>query len=803
MSLSFLPRPDFLEFTLPESHIVLLTNEGTTFSEKAYDKLQAEGLNPVLWNLPGTTSSNRNAIELPSISDEAIAQSLALAQKQYGPIGSFIHLHPHLEFQNGQFAQHFQKEKELLKLVYLSAKHLQKPLTELGQTQRSNFLTISRLDGHLGLGKRGNTSILGGGLCGMVKCLNLEWPSVFCRAVDLQPELAIDAMVEHVWAEFHGANLNIQEVGISEKGRQTIAATEIKLEDNQSIETNVTSDTVFLVSGGARGITATCVLEMARAFQCKFILLGRSSNDYILPDFAKANHDDATLKRLIMEDLKAKGEKASLPAVKAQFKSIIAKKEIQETLDQIQNFGGQARYVQADVTNAQQTKTNIASAVDQLGKITGLLHGAGRLADKLIQNKTETDFENVLSVKLDGLLTLLQCVEIQHLDHLILFSSVAGFYGNVGQTDYSMANEILSKAAHLFKTNHPNTQVSAINWGAWDAGMVSPELKKKFEEAGVTLVNSAGGAAMLINELNTAYAEQAQVIIGGTLPMAISHHYEDLKTWRIHRQLRLEDNAFLMHHVIQEKAVLPVVNAVGWMAQTCEYLYPDFQIFEVKNTKLFKGLVFDGTQREQYITEAKEIEKDKESITFEATILSEGSKLPTYHYNATIVLRHRNALPTAPRFEAQLSGTYTATDGAVLYQNGALFHDHYFRGIEKVLDWNEEQIVLACKAPTVPKTAQGQFPTKTVNTFFTDIQYQGMVIWVQRYNDGAKSLPLQTDAAIIYEAIPFEKELFVHVKIVESSPFKMIADCTVYDATGKVYMFTKNAAVTVSKTLNW
>ncbi|MEM8908733.1 MAG: KR domain-containing protein, partial [Bacteroidota bacterium] len=416
---------------------------------------------------------------------------------------------------------------------------------------------------------------------------------------------------------------------------------------------------------------------------------------------------------------------------------------------------------------------------------------------------TETDFENVLSVKLDGLLTLLQCVNLDQLQHLLLFSSVAGFYGNLGQTDYSMANEILSKAAHLFKQNHPQTQVSAINWGAWDAGMVSPELKKKFEAAGVTLVNSAGGAAMLINELNTAYADQAQVIIGGTLPMAISHLHPKLQTWRIHRQLKAADNPFLQHHVIQGKAVLPVVNAVGWLAQSCSRLYPDFRIFEVRNAKLFKGLIFDGQEKENYIAELKEIEKDDQQIVFEACILSEGAKLPTFHYKAQVVLKHRSALPSAPRFTPQLSGNYTAIEGSVLYENGALFHGQYFRGIQRVLDWNEEQIVLACQAPEVPQTAQGQFPVEEVNTFFSDIQYQGMVIWVQRYNEGAKSLPLQTDSAIIYATIPFGKELFVHVKVVESSDFKMVADCTVYDAEGKVYMFTQNAAVTVSKTLNW
>ena len=142
-------------------------------------------------------------------------------------------------------------------------------------------------------------------------------------------------------------------------------------------------------------------------------------------------------------------------------------------------------YIQGDVTDLASFKSTLNQATTQLGNVTGIIHGAGRLADKYIQDKTESDFENVLSVKLDGLLSLLGAVDINHLDHLVLFSSVAGFYGNVGQTDYAIANEILSKAAHLFKTNHPKTHVSAINWGAWDSGMVSGELKAQFEAAGI------------------------------------------------------------------------------------------------------------------------------------------------------------------------------------------------------------------------------------------------------------------------------------------------------------------------------
>jgi len=45
--------------------------------------------------------------------------------------------------------------------------------------------------------------------------------------------------------------------------------------------------------------------------------------------------------------------------------------------------------------------------------------------------------------------------------------------------------------------------------------------------------------------------------------------------------------------------------------------------------------------------------------------------------------------------------------------------------------------------------------------------------------------------------------LFVHVEIVERADFKLVANCTTYDADGTVYLVTEGAAVTVSKDLEW
>ena len=164
---------------------------------------------------------------------------------------------------------------------------------------------------------------------------------------------------------------------------------------------------------------------------------------------------------------------------------------------------------------------------------------------------------------------------------------------------------------------------------------------------------------------------------------------------------------------------------------------------------------------------------------------------------------NRKNRPESPTFTVKNSGTYPATAGAVLYQDGSLFHGKFFQGIEQIIDCTETQMILSCKAPVVPLSEQGQFPINSVNTFFADIQYQGMVVWVQKMRGGAKSLPLRTEKATIYKPMPFNKSLFVHVDIIEATDYQLVATCTTYDENGNVYLITEGAAVTISKDLEW
>jgi NAD(P)-dependent dehydrogenase (short-subunit alcohol dehydrogenase family) len=184
-----------------------------------------------------------------------------------------------------------------------------------------------------------------------------------------------------------------------------------------------------------------------------------------------------------------------------EYKSLAAKREIEQTLDRIAQAGGQAEYLSVDITDSDAVAQHLAAVELRFGKINMLVHGAGNLADKPIEKKTAEDFDLVYAPKVKGLENLLNCINPSQLDCLVLFSSVVGFYGNAGQTDYAIANDILNKTAYVIKQKYPQCHTVAINWGPWDSGMVSPELKRAFAERQIKTIPIAAGTQMLVAEL--------------------------------------------------------------------------------------------------------------------------------------------------------------------------------------------------------------------------------------------------------------------------------------------------------------
>ena len=221
-----MPAPDTLEFSLPEGHICLIVEDGTPTGLHLAQALAARHWPVAVLRLPGSPTSQPAAlphlVSIVTLADWSEAQleaRLAALSAERGPIGAVIHLHP-----AGTGEPFCAREKASLKHLFLLAKHLKRPLNAAAQRGHAGFLAVTRLDGQLGLGQAGMFGVIGGGVFGLTKTLALEWPAVFCRAVDLSPTFTPEQAVKTILAELFDPNRLIVEAGWSAQGRVTLNA---------------------------------------------------------------------------------------------------------------------------------------------------------------------------------------------------------------------------------------------------------------------------------------------------------------------------------------------------------------------------------------------------------------------------------------------------------------------------------------------------------------------------------------------------------------------------------------------------
>ena len=786
-----LPTPDSLEFSLPENHIALITDDGSPTTDKLAESLTAKGWKTVILSFSSIQSSVNegiNRVVLTDWNEDSLQQQLKQIADHYGTVAAFIHLHPGTEDDKNQSIRYLEIEKYILRHVFLIAKYLKEPLNQSAKLGRSCFINVARLDGEFGLGKTHSFSAIAGGLFGLSKSINQEWENVFCRSLDLNPDLDPETSVKHILAEIHDPNLLIQEVGYSKKGRVNLIADFTPLPTINSPR-EITKHQVFLVSGGAKGITAQCVIKIAQQYQCKFILLGRSSTENE-PVWAENCENEAELKQRILENFQAQGEKATPIMVQKKYQVISSQREIQNTLKAIQQAGGEAEYLSVDITDTVLLESKLADVIKRLGAITGIIHGAGNLADKRIEKKSIQDFENVYAAKVKGLENLLRCVPASQLQYLVLFSSVVGFYGNVGQSDYAIANEILNKSAHLIKYNYPNCHVMAINWGPWESGMVSPELKKAFTERGIETIPVETGTQILVDELTTANQDTVQLVIGSPLVYFPSTLSNELKTYRIKRQLTLAENPFLQDHIIANRPVLPATCGLLWMTNACEQLYPGFTAFRSPDFKVLKGIVFDQTLASEYILEIQELAKNEnQEIEFAAKI---SSKTPAgkirYHFSTNLILKRE--IPTPPHYgnlNFNQDENFLKTNQE-LYQvtDSSLFHGVTFQGVKSVLNTSPSQITIECCLAEPTAQQQGQFPVQTFNPYIADVQIHSLWIWTQHFHQ-VGCLPSEIKNFEQFAKVPFGEIFYVTCEVKAKTESSVITDVITYNRQGQIY----------------
>ena len=393
--------------------------------------------------------------------------------------------------------------------VHLAALHAARALARR-QGERV-FVTLQDTGGDFGLSGRAGDRAWVGGLSGLTKTVAAEWAGAGVKAIDIGAgDAPVEQVAARVVAELLGGGADV-EVALGPGGVRSVVEHHAAAYAPAMERARVREGSVIVVSGGARGVTATSLASLGHAHP-RLALLGRTALVDEGPETASAA-TEADIRRALLARAQATGIVQSPKDVAREAKLILDCREIRANVAMLERSGAQVSYHAIDVRSADAVRACVGEIRRTWGPIQGIIHGAGVLADALIASQTDEQFDRVFGTKVDGLRHLLGATEGDPLEVLVVFSSVAGRLGNSAQAAYAMANEVLSTVAASERARRGGAcLVRSLAWGPWAGGMVTPGLARLFEKAGVKLIALGAGAEALAREIASA-DDFAQVIL--------------------------------------------------------------------------------------------------------------------------------------------------------------------------------------------------------------------------------------------------------------------------------------------------
>jgi acyl transferase domain-containing protein len=589
------------------------------------------------------------------------------------------------------------------------------------------FATISRIDGTYGVdGWPDSASPLAGGFAGLSKTAHHEWPNVACKAIDIAPENTNAlAIIDEL---FRRGPTEVGIVGEQLHRLELIASASPKI-DTALID----SSDVIVITGGARGVTAEAALAIAETYQCKLVLLGRSPPPADEPDWLKGLSDESTIKRELGARLNGQITPREL---NRRYQEVAAQREVRTNLQRMQAAGSVAEYRSVDIRDADAVDAVIADIRSQLGPITGIVHGAGVIEDRRIEDKTDEQFQRVYGTKVEGLRNLLAATADDPLKVIALFSSSTGRFGRVGQVDYAVANEVLNKVARQQALRRPNCRVASINWGPWEGGMVTPGLRKIFEQEGVGLIPLRDGAEFLLSELSATDAP-VEVVAGVWQTTPSNPPVATNFATAVERSVSVAKWPVLADHVLDGKAVLPLALHLEWLAHAAMHGNPGLAFAGFDEVRVLSGLKLATDETSTLSCRAARAEKRDGTYRVAVELVSTSSGRTVIHSRAVCILGQtqsgqRPSLPRATGRKANAANCYAKT----------LFHGPAWHGLVDGLTIGRNGFEAQARNAPPPSEWQ-EMPLRPhwiLDPLIVDTAFQGMIVWgVEQF--GMPNLP--------------------------------------------------------------
>jgi len=695
-----------------------------------------------------------------------------------------------------------------VKLLYITMRKLYDQIAASG----TFLVSATRLGGQHGYDKAGAVTPMGGAVVGFTKAYKRERPDALVKAVDF----AADQDASEIAAILIGETLSDNgavEIGYKNGLRWTVGLQEQTADDGQP-GLALNQNSVFVITGAAGSIVSAITADLAAASGGTFYLLDLVPEpDANNPDLARFDSDKDNLKRDLFARMQARGERATPALVEKELAALERAHAALSAINAVRAAGGTPHYFSVNLADA----TGVAKVIDQVrqksGRIDVLLHAAGLERSHFLPDKDQREFDLVFDVKADGWFNLLHAIGDIPLGATVAFSSVAGRFGNGGQTDYSAANDLLCKYTSSFRTTRPQTRGIVIDWTAWGGiGMATRgSIPKMMELAGIDMLPPEAAIPVIRREL-TAGCRTGEVLIakrlgsllnewdvtGGldTAALGASGEFQGPMVGKItglgiYSGLTMETTLdpklqpFLYDHQIDGIPVLPGVMGIEAFAEAALCLHP--------------GWYIEAIEEVNFLAPFKFYKDEPRTVMIQAILYGQGEKLiadcrlfgrrklagqtepqETTHFTARVRVSQQTPGAVSgpkPRLTAE-----AIVDAAHIYR--IYFHGPAYQVLEKAW-WDGEQMVGEL-TPHLPDECQASDRPTVIGPRLIELCFQTAGLW-EMAAQNRMGLPWQVQDVSWLRA-PDLTDHHAFYALVTPHPAEGTFDAEVVDGEGNRYL---------------
>jgi NAD(P)-dependent dehydrogenase (short-subunit alcohol dehydrogenase family)/acyl carrier protein len=678
------------------------------------------------------------------------------------------------------------------------------------------LVSATRMGGLHGQTAEGATAPLGGAVAGFAKAYKRERAEALVKVVDFAPGAPPAEVAEGLVAEA------LADPGVVEVGRHDGLRWAITLEEQPATDGRpglaLTKESVFVVTGAAGGITSAIVADLAAASGGTFYLLDLvaepSREDARI---ALLRQDRERLKGALIEEARSRGEKPTPVAIDRQILAVERSDAALRAIEAVEAAGGQALWRSADLLDGEAISGIVEEVRGRHGRIDVLVHAGGIEISRKLPEKESKEFDLVFDIKADGFFSLLKAAEGVPIGATVVFSSVAGRFGNAGQTDYSAANALLCAMSSALRRARPETRGIAIDWTAWGGiGMATRgSIPGIMAAAGISMLPPECGIPTVRREL-VAGGRSGELVVAGTLGM-MGAEYDPtggldiekvgahlaarkrpllmvgaVKAARLYGGLAVEttldprEQPFLLDHQIDGVPVLPGAMGTEAFAELASVLCPGCHVAAIEDESFLLPFKFHRNRPATLYLQAVGRPGAAGEIVVRAelrSVIRPKPELPAQervHFEAQV--RMRRVAPPKP--EVKFKG---AAKGALdilrpqIYE--VYFHGPAYQVIERAAV--EADRVVALMAAGLPPNARPAEADASFAPRLLELCFQAAGVWLLARKE-TMALPTSLERASVYrsEGAAGKRRLYATVEVKgDGEAF----DARVVDEKGQVH----------------